>query len=175
MLSCAGLSSARSRKVGTVTWLSNGWRSSIARSRNGGKWGQTVLASCDPSVEPPDAVKEWKKMIEAAEVDQGAYAKALAAILGDLVCSNEADRIYVLRGLLRSDRFSETGAEDARAGEAHHQPGMSCLGGADGRRQNRDRRSGDNGGCFVQIPLIRGNPRPPALISAGPKGLVVRI
>jgi uncharacterized protein YjbI with pentapeptide repeats len=83
-----------------------------AQQKWGQKWGQTVLASCDPSVEPPDAVKEWKKMIEAARVDQGAYAKALAAILGDLVCSNEADRIYVLRGLLRSDRFSETGAEE---------------------------------------------------------------
>jgi hypothetical protein len=74
------------------------------------------LASCDPSAKPPDRVKAWKNMIEAAKVDQGAYAKALAAILGGLVCSNEADRIYVLRGLLRSaplgeDRFLETGAE----------------------------------------------------------------
>ena len=69
------------------------------------------LASCDPAADPPDSVKEWKKMIEAASVDQGAYAKALAAILGDLVCSNEADRIYVLRGLLRSYRLLKAGAE----------------------------------------------------------------
>ena len=52
-------------------------------------------------------------MIEAAKVDQGAYAKALAAILGGLVCANDPDRIYVLRGLLGrwNDRFRETGAE----------------------------------------------------------------
>jgi hypothetical protein len=52
-------------------------------------------------------------MIEAAKVDQGAYAKALAAILGDLDCSNEADRIYVLRGLLRFNllREAEIGTE----------------------------------------------------------------
>lgn len=50
-------------------------------------------------------------MIEAARVDQGAYAKALAAILGGLVCVNEPDRIYVLRGLLYSNRLLQTGAE----------------------------------------------------------------
>jgi hypothetical protein len=50
-------------------------------------------------------------MIEAANVDQAAYAKALVVILGDLVCANEADRIYVLRGLLRSGRFRQAGAE----------------------------------------------------------------
>ncbi len=76
------------------------------------KVGDTALASCDPAADPPDTVKEWKKMIEAAKVDQGAYAKALAAILGGLVCSNEPDRIYVLRGLLCVRIASlETGAE----------------------------------------------------------------
>jgi hypothetical protein len=80
------------------------------------KLGDTALASCDPAAELPDSVKVWKKMIEAARVDQGAYAKALAAILGGLVCSNAPDRIYVLRGLLRSeplgeDRLLQTGAE----------------------------------------------------------------
>jgi uncharacterized protein YjbI with pentapeptide repeats len=71
------------------------------------------LASCDPAADPPDTVKAWKKMIEAAKVDQGSYAKALAAILGDLVCANSPDRIYVLRGLLlvHSDRLFKTGAE----------------------------------------------------------------
>ena len=107
MPGCASRSSGRSRKVRTVTRPSNGWRSSIAR----GEVGDTALASCDPAADPPDTVKEWKKMIEAAKVDQGAYAKALAAILGGLVCSNEPDRIYVLRGLLRSGRFLQTGAE----------------------------------------------------------------
>ena len=74
------------------------------------------LASCDPAADPPDTVKEWEKMIEAASVDRAAYSKAFAAILGDLVCSNEPDRIHVLRGLLPPDRFHEgrllqTGAE----------------------------------------------------------------
>jgi hypothetical protein len=63
------------------------------------KRGDTALGSCDPAADPPDTVNQWKKMIEAATVDQGVYAKALAAILGGLVCSNEPDRIYVLRGL----------------------------------------------------------------------------
>jgi hypothetical protein len=58
------------------------------------------LSSCDPAADPLD-VKVWKKIIEAAGVDQGAYAKALAAILGDLVCSNDPDRTYVLCGILR--------------------------------------------------------------------------
>ena len=50
------------------------------------------------------------------------------------------------------------GPFNARSGKAHHQPGMPCLGGADGRRQNRDRRSGEAGGFFVQVPLIGGEP-----------------
>ena len=70
-----------------------------------------TLASCDPSAEPPDAVTQWKKMVQDASVDQGAYAKALSAILGGLVCTNDLDLIYVLRGLLNSDRFLQTGRE----------------------------------------------------------------
>jgi uncharacterized protein YjbI with pentapeptide repeats len=62
-----------------------------------------TLASCDPSDALPDAVKQWKKTIEAASIDPNAYAKALTAILGDLVCSDKGDRIYVLRGLLHTD------------------------------------------------------------------------
>ncbi len=75
------------------------------------KLGDTALASCDPSTEPPDSVKEWKKTIDAAKVDRATYAKALAEILGGLVCSNEPDRIYVLRGLLASGRLLKTVAE----------------------------------------------------------------
>jgi uncharacterized protein YjbI with pentapeptide repeats len=71
-----------------------------------------TLASCDPSDAPPDAVKQWKKMIEAASVDPNAYAKAFTALVGDLLCSDKADRIYVLRGLLSYVNFFEnTGAE----------------------------------------------------------------
>jgi uncharacterized protein YjbI with pentapeptide repeats len=64
-----------------------------------------TLASCDPSDSPPDAVKPWKKMIEAVSIDPNAYAKALTGILGNLLCSGKADRIYVARGVLRSLRF----------------------------------------------------------------------
>ena len=72
---------------------------------------EIVLASCDPAAEPPDTVKEGKRMIEAASVNRAAYAKALAAFLGGLVCSNEPDRIYVLRGLMRFGPLLKTGAE----------------------------------------------------------------
>jgi hypothetical protein len=89
-------------------------------------------------------------MIEAAKVDQGAYAKLLATVDGGLVCANEADRITCCAGYC--------GRLNAGSGKAHHQPGMPCLGGADGRRQNRDRGSGEDGGCFVQVPLIGGDP-----------------
>jgi hypothetical protein len=85
-------------------WEVQGW--GMMRGR-----GSHTLASCDPSAESPDEVKQWKKMIEVASVDKVAYAKALAAILRDLVCAKGPNRIEVLRGLLRSDRFQETGSE----------------------------------------------------------------
>jgi Pentapeptide repeats (8 copies) len=71
-----------------------------------------ALASCDPSDPTPDAVTRWKEMIEAANIDHNTYAEALAKILGDLVCSDRTDRIYVLRGLLQSDQLQDdTGPE----------------------------------------------------------------
>jgi hypothetical protein len=69
------------------------------------------LASCNSAAAPPDPVKQWKKMVEAASVDREAYAKALVSILGDLVCSNDGDQIDVLRGLLKNKYFSLTGEE----------------------------------------------------------------
>jgi uncharacterized protein YjbI with pentapeptide repeats len=57
-----------------------------------------ALASCDRKGEPPTTVKQWKTMIEAASVDQTAYFKTLAKILGDLACSSE---LAVLNGLLK--------------------------------------------------------------------------
>jgi uncharacterized protein YjbI with pentapeptide repeats len=56
------------------------------------------LASCDRSAEPSSAVKQWKTMIQAATVDQTAYVKALAKILGDLACAGD---LAVLHGLLK--------------------------------------------------------------------------
>jgi uncharacterized protein YjbI with pentapeptide repeats len=71
-----------------------------------------TLAPCNPSDAPPDAVEQWKKMIEAAAIDRIPYAKALATILGDLVCSDETDQIYVLRGLLHTSQLPfDTGPE----------------------------------------------------------------
>jgi hypothetical protein len=69
-----------------------------------------TLASCDPGAASPNAVEQWKSMTEKASVDHFAYAQSLAVILGDLVCSNEPDRIWVLRGLLLSNRWLGTGS-----------------------------------------------------------------
>jgi uncharacterized protein YjbI with pentapeptide repeats len=74
------------------------------------KKGNT-LASCDPSAAMPNIVEQWKKKIEAANVDWGSYKNALAAILGDLVCTDDPDRIYVLRGLLRRGHLYEIDLE----------------------------------------------------------------
>jgi uncharacterized protein YjbI with pentapeptide repeats len=76
-----------------------------------GRRDDDTLASCDPSDAPPDAVKQWKKMIVAASIDRTPYTKALAAILGDLVCSDDDDSLYVLRGLLHSHHLLSTGPE----------------------------------------------------------------
>jgi uncharacterized protein YjbI with pentapeptide repeats len=69
------------------------------------KTGNT-LASCDPSAATPDIVEQWKRKIEAANVDWSSYRNAVAAIFGDLVCSDAPDRIYVLRGLLRREQIA---------------------------------------------------------------------
>jgi uncharacterized protein YjbI with pentapeptide repeats len=59
------------------------------------------LASCDPAHPLPPEAAAWRNVLEAARVDDSAYAKALAAELKALVCSGGDDAIYVLRGLLR--------------------------------------------------------------------------
>jgi hypothetical protein len=64
-----------------------------------------ALASCDPSAIAPDAAKHWQQQIEAAGDTETAYGKALAKILGDLVCSGDPDRIDVLSRMVRSDRI----------------------------------------------------------------------
>jgi Pentapeptide repeats (8 copies) len=68
-----------------------------------------TLASCDPKAQPPPQVLEWQKKLAAAGVDGADYAKALAAQLRSLVCTNDANAIYILRGMIRSVRFAETG------------------------------------------------------------------
>jgi hypothetical protein len=59
-----------------------------------------MLASCDPSIEPPPAVRRFKLAIESASVHETAYFRVLAEILDKLVCSGGPDAIHVLRGLL---------------------------------------------------------------------------
>jgi hypothetical protein len=57
-----------------------------------------TLSSCDPSAAPPSHATEWRATLEAAGVDDKAYAKALAKILKDPVCSGSDDAIYIARG-----------------------------------------------------------------------------
>ena len=72
-----------------------------------------TLASCDSSVDPPPEAVAWQKALEAASVDDEAYAVALAKTLKDLVCSGGDDAIYVVRGISRSgplqSRFEAAG------------------------------------------------------------------
>jgi uncharacterized protein YjbI with pentapeptide repeats len=86
-----------------------------------GRKGET-LTSCDSAADPPAAVGEWKKMIDAASVDDAAYGKALATIRTDLVCSNEPE---VLRGMIRSNQFYLAGSEMPAL--AKYIMGSECL------------------------------------------------
>jgi hypothetical protein len=69
-----------------------------------------MLASCDPSVQPPPEAAAWRKALEAASVDDDAYRSALAKILKDLVCSGSDDAIYVARGGGFRNRIFDAGA-----------------------------------------------------------------
>ena len=71
----------------------------------------TTLASCDPNAETLPVVLDWQNKLEAARVDDPAYARALAKELRSLVCESAADPIYILRGTIRSGRLTETGPE----------------------------------------------------------------
>jgi hypothetical protein len=44
-------------------------------------------------------------------VDDAAFAKALAKELGALVCANDVDAIHILRGIIESGRLAATGRE----------------------------------------------------------------
>lgn len=72
------------------------------------------LASCDPNSPPPPEVKKWQDELEKARVEDDAYEKALAAVLRELVCTSDANAIYVLRGVARErygSRLAATGRE----------------------------------------------------------------
>jgi len=68
-----------------------------------------TLASCDPSVPPPTEVAARQKSLEAASVDDEAYATALAKVLRGLVCSRGEETINVVRGVGFQLRLSEAG------------------------------------------------------------------
>jgi uncharacterized protein YjbI with pentapeptide repeats len=74
-----------------------------------------MLASCDPSADPPPEAVAWRKALEAARVGDDAYRGTLANVLKDLVCSSGEDAIYVVRGISRpslpiQDRLEAAGA-----------------------------------------------------------------
>jgi uncharacterized protein YjbI with pentapeptide repeats len=79
--------------------------------------GNKSLASCDPAAEAPPEVLNWQKTLLEANVDDAAFAKALATELRELICAKDANAIYVLRGTLRKEplrnvkRLAETGRE----------------------------------------------------------------
>ena len=70
-----------------------------------------LLASCDPAVKPPPEVLDWQKKLKAAGVDDAAYAKALATELQSLVCTSDANAIYILRGVIENLAASRAGRE----------------------------------------------------------------
>jgi hypothetical protein len=69
----------------------------------------TTFASCDPTAETPPAAATWRKALESAREDDEAYAKALAKVLNNLVCSGDEEAIHVVRGLGFQSRLSAAG------------------------------------------------------------------
>ena len=75
-----------------------------------------TLASCDPPwawippLQPPPEAEAGRKMLEAARVDDGAYAAALAKTLKDLVCSGSENNVYIVRGYGFRHRLQAAGA-----------------------------------------------------------------
>ena len=65
------------------------------------------LASCDPAAKPPD----WQKKLARGNVDYAAYVKALATELRGLVCVEDVNAVYILRGMIKSKWFYRTGGE----------------------------------------------------------------
>ena len=72
----------------------------------------TMIASCNsnPATDPPE-VAALRKALDDASVDDVAYGKALALALKTLVCSGDADAVYVLRGVLGNGRLTAVGPE----------------------------------------------------------------
>jgi hypothetical protein len=65
-------------------------------------------ASCDPATAPPPEVLNWQKSLLKANIDEAAFQKVLAAQLRDLVCANNANTIYILRGIINAYQLFAT-------------------------------------------------------------------
>jgi len=66
----------------------------------------TALATCDsnspgiPLLNPPPEATAWRHAVEVARVEDATYQIALATELKAIVCSDDTDAVYALRGLL---------------------------------------------------------------------------
>ncbi len=74
------------------------------------------LSSCNPAAKPPREVLDWQEKFAAVRADDAVYARALAIEIRKLVCENDYETIYVLRGVMRPgdaflDRLSMAGRE----------------------------------------------------------------
>ncbi|MGD9541628.1 pentapeptide repeat-containing protein [Methylocystis sp.] len=69
------------------------------------------LAPCAANAEPSPAAKKWRELLEAAQVDEATYAKALAPRLRELVCNSDANAIHILRGISKNWRLVATSRE----------------------------------------------------------------
>ena len=70
---------------------------------------EKTLASCDSPAAPPPEAAAWRKALEAASVDERAYALALASALKELVCSGGDEAIHVVRGAGFQERLRAAG------------------------------------------------------------------
>ncbi len=73
----------------------------------------TTRVSCDPvqARTPPLEFAAWRDQLIAAKVDKGAFRRALANSLRELVCSGGRETPYVVRGAGFLDRLRAAGAE----------------------------------------------------------------
>ena len=69
------------------------------------------LASCDVKAPEPASVAAARQMIEQASIDEASYKKALAGVLGELVCRGDGRAPRFLRGFVRNHRIYDAGAE----------------------------------------------------------------
>ncbi|HMK90702.1 MAG TPA: pentapeptide repeat-containing protein [Methylocystis sp.] len=72
------------------------------------------LAPCDPNAKTPEFVREARKKIENASVDEDNYAIALKTVLAELACHDDDNAVFAVRGMAANGRIAATRRE-ARA------------------------------------------------------------